>query len=49
MIIKLSLYQTGEEEYLLRYLRISGGLPLYYEKIKTLLSIGEEKFKAIFK
>ena len=48
LIIKLSLYQTGEEEYLLRYLRISGGLPLYYEKIKTLLSIGEEKFKAIF-
>ena len=47
LIIKLSLYQTGEEEYLLRYLRISGGLHLYYEKAETLLSIGKEKIKEI--
>ena len=48
LIIKLKLYETGEKEYLLRFLRISGSFLDYYEKVNIINSLGkkllEEKY-----
>ena len=48
LIIKLKLYITGEEgkeEYLLRFLRISGSAFDYYEKVNIINSLGKELLK----
>ena len=42
LIIKLKLYTTGKEEYLLRFLKVSGGIFDYYEKVKIICSLGKE-------
>ena len=53
LIIKLKLYKTEDEEYngeyydgyLLRFLRTSGELSEYYEKVKKISSMGKEILK----
>ena len=48
LIIKLKLYKIGveeEEEYLLRFLRISGSLSDYYEKVNIIHTMGKNLLK----
>ena len=48
LIIKLKLYLTGEDEYLLRFLRISGGFFDYFNKVKNIRALGEELIQEKF-
>ena len=41
-IIQLKLYQTGEDEYALRFLRKSGSLPQYYMKIMKFIELAKK-------
>ena len=41
-IIQLKLFKTGEEEYILRFLRKAGDLPEYYTKVIEFISIAKK-------
>ena len=43
-IIQLKLYQTGDKDFSLRFLRKKGDLPQYYEKVKQIIKIAKNIF-----
>ena len=41
-IINLELYQSGNEEYILRFLRLSGSLGEFYSKVNQFICLAKE-------